>query len=474
MSLCYTIDMSKKNKVEVVEVTTPKDLPTEVNFGGKKVKDEGSNETTQAPVVPIVIGAVVALVVIIALIVALSGIGGGAGGQGFGNTAALSKISVFGAGQDLKVDESTLAGVENITEDSGAVIAPGGSEIIEVGKQVNVNYLMYVYATDEMIAQATGQQSAQGSGNTAPYWQEYGSSWDQGGSFPATMLEPKPADAPLDGLSDASAQSSTEDPTFQQFSDILVGQTVGTVFAYYIAPKGSGAQAAPPQLLICEATVQGEVGSDPDAPEVSMEAPADAPIITFDEKGTPTKLTTPETFKETEDVVVKVLKQGDGATVAGTDTVSVKYAGFLLDGKEFDSSFKKGDAPTPLSLESVIKGWKAGLAGQKVGSQVEILIPSQYGYGSKGAGQDIPADAYLVFYVDIVSTQDAKSAAAQQQQQGGSASSQQQQQVDPQTGLPAGYTLDGQGNVVGPDGSQVMNSSDYQAYLQQMQSGAGQ
>lgn len=112
-----------------------------------------------------------------------------------------------------------------------------------------------------------------------------------------------------------------------------------------------------------------------------------------------------------EKVVAKTLKQGDGAVLKETDTVLAHYLGTLWDGTEFDSSFGRseaGKAPTPISfsLQQVIKGWTYGLAGQKVGDRVLLVIPSEWGYGDTGQGDVIKPGSTLVFVVDIVGSVD--------------------------------------------------------------------
>lgn len=104
-------------------------------------------------------------------------------------------------------------------------------------------------------------------------------------------------------------------------------------------------------------------------------------------------------------VLVKTLHQGNGAAVGLGDIVQVNYAGALFTNAQvFDSSFAQGRTPIAFSLNQVIKGWKYGLAEAHVGDRVEIVIPSKWGYGSKGSGSSIPANADLVFVVDILDT----------------------------------------------------------------------
>src|SRR4051812_1567807 len=104
-------------------------------------------------------------------------------------------------------------------------------------------------------------------------------------------------------------------------------------------------------------------------------------------------------------LVVKDLKTGDGAEAKSGDQVSVQYVGVLYDGgKQFDASWDRGQ-PFDFQLGSgqVIPGWDQGVAGMKVGGRRELIIPPDLGYGAQGQPPTIPANATLVFVIDLVS-----------------------------------------------------------------------
>jgi FKBP-type peptidyl-prolyl cis-trans isomerase len=97
------------------------------------------------------------------------------------------------------------------------------------------------------------------------------------------------------------------------------------------------------------------------------------------------------------------LKEGDGAAAKKGDTVEVHYTGWLKDGTKFDSSVdRKQPFSFKLGAGMVIKGWDEGVAGMKVGGKRKLIIPSELGYGKKGAGKVIPADAELTFEVELL------------------------------------------------------------------------
>lgn len=96
----------------------------------------------------------------------------------------------------------------------------------------------------------------------------------------------------------------------------------------------------------------------------------------------------------------EVLEQGDGEKPAATDTVKVHYAGTLIDGTTFDSSYDRGE-PATFPLNRVIPGWTEGVQLMNVGSKYRLTVPSELGYGEQGTGP-IPPNATLVFEVELL------------------------------------------------------------------------
>ncbi len=98
----------------------------------------------------------------------------------------------------------------------------------------------------------------------------------------------------------------------------------------------------------------------------------------------------------------KVLKEGSGEPPKETDTVVTNYKGTLLDGTEFDSSYKRNE-PATFPVNRVIKGWTEALLMMKPGSKYQLFIPSALGYGERGVGKDIGPNSTLVFEVELLS-----------------------------------------------------------------------
>ena len=100
----------------------------------------------------------------------------------------------------------------------------------------------------------------------------------------------------------------------------------------------------------------------------------------------------------------KIVKEGTGPKPAATDTVTVNYRGTLINGTEFDSSYKRGE-PATFPVGGVIKGWTEALQLMPVGSKWELYIPPDLAYGMRGAGNEIGPNAALIFEVELLSIQ---------------------------------------------------------------------
>jgi len=98
----------------------------------------------------------------------------------------------------------------------------------------------------------------------------------------------------------------------------------------------------------------------------------------------------------------KVLKEGTGPAPKETDTVVTNYKGTLIDGTEFDSSYKRGE-PASFPVNRVIKGWTEALQMMKTGSKYQLFIPASLAYGERGAGRDIGPNSTLIFEVELLS-----------------------------------------------------------------------
>ena len=97
----------------------------------------------------------------------------------------------------------------------------------------------------------------------------------------------------------------------------------------------------------------------------------------------------------------KILKEGTGPKPTASDTVVCNYRGTLINGTEFDSSYKRGQ-PATFPVGGVIKGWTEALQLMPVGSKWQLFIPSDLAYGERGAGADIGPESTLIFEVELL------------------------------------------------------------------------
>ncbi|MFN7572753.1 MAG: FKBP-type peptidyl-prolyl cis-trans isomerase [Betaproteobacteria bacterium] len=109
----------------------------------------------------------------------------------------------------------------------------------------------------------------------------------------------------------------------------------------------------------------------------------------------------PGAVKTDSGLVYKVVKEGTGRNPTATDTVRVHYKGTFPDGKEFDSSYKRG-MPTEFPLNRVIPCWTEGVQKIKPGGTVKLACPPNIAYGARGAGNVIPPNATLLFEVELL------------------------------------------------------------------------
>ncbi|MBW4615476.1 MAG: FKBP-type peptidyl-prolyl cis-trans isomerase [Desmonostoc vinosum HA7617-LM4] len=160
-------------------------------------------------------------------------------------------------------------------------------------------------------------------------------------------------------------------------------------------------------MLVCVVVlVLAQVGSKQDnaiAAQLTQTSPAPTnltennTLIASDTMYQADAITTPSGLKYVD------LEEGTGATPQSGQTVEVHYTGTLEDGTKFDSSRDRNRPfKFKIGVGQVIKGWDEGLSTMKVGGRRQLIIPSELGYGSRGAGGVIPPDATLLFDVELI------------------------------------------------------------------------
>lgn len=189
--------------------------------------------------------------------------------------------------------------------------------------------------------------------------------------------------------------------TLKEGNDVLFNMLdqnkVGAQISFFMPATQLG-EGATDQLMVFQiadsrpAHAEGESVdvTDESLPGVSLNEDSGEPTIEAPEGDAP------------EDLVVQPLIEGDGEDVGKDDHVTFQYKGVKWsDGEEFDSSWSKGE-PFATTFDKVIQGWGDGLVGQKVGSQVLLVIPPAMGYG-ESEGHELQ-DETLVFVIDILHT----------------------------------------------------------------------
>jgi FKBP-type peptidyl-prolyl cis-trans isomerase len=172
----------------------------------------------------------------------------------------------------------------------------------------------------------------------------------------------------------------------------MILASVAVLFAVACSkPAEAPAPADPKPAAAAEA-----VKPAADAPKAPAPAPvAAAPAV--DLANEPNAQTTPSGLKFVE------LKAGEGAPAEVGKLAVVHYTGWLTNGTKFDSSVDRGTPfKFPLGAGRVIKGWDEGVASMKIGGKRKLIIPSELGYGPRGAGGLIPPNATLVFEVELL------------------------------------------------------------------------
>jgi FKBP-type peptidyl-prolyl cis-trans isomerase FkpA len=125
-------------------------------------------------------------------------------------------------------------------------------------------------------------------------------------------------------------------------------------------------------------------------------------VMAQEAKQGPTDKDAPKEFTTTKSgLKYRILRKSDGKKPTAKNTVTCHYRGWLDSGKEFDSSYKRGEVIS-FPLSGVIPGWTEGMQLVGEGGMIELEIPSKLGYGARGAGEDVPPNATLHFVVELI------------------------------------------------------------------------
>lgn len=362
------------------------------------------------PVWGIVIIFLAVLAVIISGIIGLSKLQGNsfsAAQTGFGNSDALKNIKVdVDSEGGFKVDVDSFKALDSVKELSGAVVKKGNGEIVKENDKVTISYTEYFKTDYDLSSTPTSQEEAEANKLSELTWQLMPNAAQ---TQPMT-LDAKKATETNVIKSDATKQANQTNPVIEKVQSLLIGQKVGSILAVLLVSDSGESEPPAVLLLNIKQTSSAENYESQKAADeqdklkevVSKDVPDNFPKVT-EKSGSVPEVSIPKDFEVGDKITVQVLNEGDGEQVKSTDDITIQYAGWLLDGTAFDSSYVSNQGqPTTFSLSRLIEGWKFGLLGQKVGSKLVLTIPWKYAYGEAGSGEKIPPKSDLVFFVEIV------------------------------------------------------------------------
>lgn len=244
--------------------------------------------------------------------------------------------------------------------------APGGEDVITPSSRVTVDYVA-INASDGT---------------------EYDSSWKRGEPDTFSLSDVIP------GLSMGLQGAHAGDR-------VLIG--VASKDGY--DPTGNGAEIRQGDSLVLVVDVHKVANPLTEATGKPVQPPKTVPKLAYDDQGHPQKFrATQQTAKAPKKLEVYPIIKGKGDVVKSGQTITVEYVGQLYpDGAVFDESWSNSQPfRLPIGTGQVIKGWDEGLVGQRVGSRVILVVPSDLGYGESGSGATIPPNSDLIFAVDIL------------------------------------------------------------------------
>ena len=209
-----------------------------------------------------------------------------------------------------------------------------------------------------------------------------------------------PESIPFDDQLDAVFREMLSGATYG--SRVVAVTTPGELFGPSADSNQLGVGPDDAVVVVADLVEKEAVAPTPTDDKAQDTSPDTQPTV-VEEKGKPTGLDFTGIAEPALDTPVQrvLLKEGTGAAVKASDTVTVNYLGATYEAKTpFDESYSGTPLTSPLS--GLIQGWSIGLTGVKVGSRVLLQIPPAYGYGAQGSGTTIPGNATLWFLIDVV------------------------------------------------------------------------
>lgn len=327
--------------------------------------------------------------------------------------AAIAGLTLVAACSDKSAEDKKgeAAGQETTGPaqpvDAAAELQKEVETMTEVYKSANLAYLDDNKAKDGVVVADSGlQYTALASGDGAsPTRQDfvtvhYTGKFIDGRVFDSSVERGEPATFPAGGL----IPGFTEALTMMKEGDKWE-VTIPSDLAY--GENGAGGGIIPGHSTLIFEIELLEVMTEEEAKireaEMRKQAEAEAAAFRDNQLEFLTKNLANDGVKATESgLQYRVITEGTGAQPSATSQVTVHYKGTLINGQEFDSSYKRGQ-PASFPLNGVIRGWTEGLQLMKEGGKYEFFIPFDLGYGERGSPGGIPPYATLIFEVELIS-----------------------------------------------------------------------
>ncbi|MCC9196690.1 FKBP-type peptidyl-prolyl cis-trans isomerase [Arthrobacter sp. zg-Y820] len=305
----------------------------------------------------------------------------GAAGKSAGQAGVFDSVKVKVEDQDTVPEVEFDAPLE-ITESAAKIVYTGDGDTVAEGQSITFKFVA-LNAEDGSVLGDTYEDAA----SALPVNEQLK---EQDPALYEVLLGAKVGSQVAYAFPDAQAAAQSEGAETEQAAQptqvmvLSIQSTQDTVAT--LSPDEAASRKAEGNLLMSPEDVS------------ALETDGKLPKVSFGEDGVPA-VEIPENMEEPDKLIVKVLEEGEGAAVEETGTVKVDYLGVSQrDGSTFDSSYERGE-PAEFPLDGVIPGWTHGLAGQKAGSKVLLVLPSELAYGDPAPSGN-PAGP-LVFVVDI-------------------------------------------------------------------------
>ena len=307
---------------------------------------------------------------------------------------AAATLLLSACGQGEEAEDTTSAPPSVSAEDAKSTSLDDITVEGKVGEKPKVSFdapLVVDKVTDKTISKGDGKKVAKGDRVDADLTMYSGNTG-------------KLVESSYDSNAPASIMMNVPDGVSQELYDVLIDKPIGTRVAMTI--NGSADNSQTSQTLVYVFDIKDSIKPLTHAEGKKVDQSKNPVTVKWADNGEPS-VSKPK-GKAPKELESYTTIEGEGPKVKKGQKVAVHYSGWLWDdtSKYFDSSWQEGREPFPVDPvgdAQVIEGWNEGLLGQRVGSQILLVVPPDKGYGEQGNPPNIPGNASLIFVVDILS-----------------------------------------------------------------------